>query len=133
MIVKYEKTVEVSVDVRRVRLELPVRYWEEDIPNDFPFRQGDTWTAEVEVDTGKVVGWPQGKSGALHMKVCDEGTYTLLDGKGQAIAKIEQNYAPNKAVPGCYGDYVELDINEHGVVTNWYKNPDFSAFFRHEE
>lgn len=29
----------------------------------------------------------------------------------------------------AYGDYVELEIDENGIITNWPKRPDISAFF----
>lgn len=103
------------------------------MPNDFPFREGDMWKAKVEIDTGKIVGWPEGKSWDLDMKVCDEGSYYLLDSEGNTVADIQDNYVPNGVIPGRYGDYVELNINTQGVITNWPKKPNLSAFFEDEE
>lgn len=114
-------------------LELAVRYDDEDISYDFPMRKGDLWKAKVELDTGKIVDWPAGKSGDLYMKVCDEGTYTLLDDAGQKVAAIEQNYVPHGVVPGKYGDYVDLEISEDGTITNWPRKPDLSAFIEGDD
>jgi hypothetical protein len=122
-----------EIEITHIRVELPVRYEEDDIPNDFPLRGKDWWMAKIEIDTGKIEGWPIRESGYLHMKVCDEGTYKLFDEKGFTVATIEQNYVPHGVIPGEYGDYVELKINEQGIITNWPKKPDVSAFFRKEE
>jgi hypothetical protein len=42
---------------------------------------------------------------------------------------VRDGYVPNDLVPGSYGDYVELSINEEGVITNWPKNPSVDEFF----
>lgn len=125
---KVQVTRHIEVDVKAVIIDIPVRYDEEDIPNDFPLREGDRWKATINVETGQIQDWPQGKSGSFDMKVCDEGTYTLIDQEGNEVAKIDEDYVPNGLVPGSYGDYVELDIDENGIVTNWKDHPDFSEF-----
>lgn len=125
MKVKIEQEVEIST----VNIEVAVRYEEEDIPNDFPLRKGDLWTAKVDIDTGRIQDWPIGKSGRLSMKVCDEGTYTLLDKAGKVIATRAQDYVPNDLIPGEYGDYIDLKIDEQGIITNWPKKPNLSEFF----
>lgn len=122
----------VEIDIKFVRLELHVRYDEEDIPNDFPLRSGDMWNASVEIDTGKIRGWPA-DAGArqLRMKVCDEGCYSLVADLDGIVARIS-DYIPHGVVPGRYGDYVELEIDANGVITNWPKKPDVSEFFKDE-
>lgn len=111
----------VEVDIDRVRVLLPVRYGTEDIPADFPLRKGDTWSAEINMDDGSIIGWPEGKAGELYMKVVDEGAYWLLDAAGNAIYGIA-DYVPHAFIPGEYGDYVHLIINDEGRVTNWKPN-----------
>jgi len=118
-----------TVEVTQIRLSLPVRYAEEDISNDFPMRNRDTWNATVELDTGRILGWPQGIHGHVYMKVCDGGSYTLLDKDGKNIAEIECNYVPHGVVPGEYGDYIDLQIDATGTITNWPKKPNLDAFF----
>ncbi len=119
----------VEIDISYIYIEVPVRYDEEDIPNDFPLRVGDLWKATVEIDTGKIINWPAA-AGYRHidMKVCDEGIYALQDAAGIEVARIDQDYVPD-AVPGRYGDYIELEIDANGVITNWDKKPDISDFF----
>jgi hypothetical protein len=121
--------IEQEIEIKSIRLALAVRCEGEDIPNDFPMRNGEMWTATVEIDTGKIIGWPVGKSGSVKMKVCDSGTYTLIGADGSTVAEIGGDYVPHGVVPGEYGDYVNLQINADGVITNWPKNPDVSAFF----
>ena len=130
---KYTFNKPVTVEVTHIRVEAAVRYDDEDMPNDFPFRESDMWKAVIEIDTGIIVGWPQGATGDFYMKVCDEGTYTLLDIKGNEVAKIENGYVPNGILPGDYGDYLGLDIDATGKITNWPKKPDLSAFNEEDE
>lgn len=124
----------IEVEITHILVTLPVRYEEEDIPNDFPLRKGEVWSAKIEIDTGKIVGWPEGQAGEIeYMKVCDSGSYRLLDAQGCIVAKIETDYVPHGVIPGEYGDYVSLKINEHGVITNWPKKPDISEFLGGED
>lgn len=120
---------EVEIDVDHVIITVPARYDEEDIPNDFPLRHGDIWSATVDIDTGKVDGWPKGKSGVLSMKVVDEGVYELRSSRGEREAVLDGDYVPHGLIPGEFGDYIKLEINEDGVITNWPKEPDLSRFF----
>lgn len=123
----------MEFDIAVIRIEVPVRYGEEQIPNDFPLRRGDMWRAVVDVDTGKIKDWPQGRHGLLRLKVVDQGTYTLFDPTGNQIAEIAQDYVPNEAIPGEYGDYIKLDILGDGVIANWFSEPSFEEFFKNEE
>lgn len=127
--VKMEKVIEISA----VGIVVPVNYEEEDIPNDFPMRNGDTWKATVDIDTGVIEGWPIGKTGRLHMKVCDGGTYSLIGSAGEVLAVRNQEYVPHGVIPGEYGDYIDLQIDATGKITNWPKNPDVGVFFGESE
>ncbi len=123
----------VEIDVKFLRIEAAVRYEEEDIPNDFPFRTGDVWDVLVDIETGIIVDWPQGRAADVHMKVCDEGSYHLLDANKVVHASIEQDYVPNGVIPGSYGDYIEMTILEDGRIKEWPKKPDLEAFFRDDD
>ena len=124
--------VEKEVSIKYVKMDIAVRYDDEDIPYDFPLRNGDMWSAIVDVDKGIIQDWPKGKSGHLYMKVCDEGSYFLLDEDGNTIFSIEGNYVPNELIPGQYGDYVDLHIDENGIIMNWYSKPNFEDFIVEE-
>ena len=134
-----------EIEVTHILIDVPVEYGEEDIPNDFPLRlqmpplqrttalgkplTNDRWKARVNIDTGKIEGWPA-DAGAqeLYMKVNDAGTYTLLDGV-LMLKALDREYVPNGVVPGEWGDYIDLKIAADGTITNWPKKPDLSAFF----
>ena len=124
--------VEKEVEVKYLRVTLPVRYEKEDMPSDFPMRHGDIWQALINIDTGHISCWSQGQEGKFYMKVCDSGTYELFDLEMNSIIEI-QDYVPNGLIPGKYGDYVDIKIDKEGFITNWPKEPDLSEFFPEEE
>jgi hypothetical protein len=128
---KAKVKIEQEIEIVAVNISVPVRYKEEDIPNNFPLRDGEMWHATVDIDTGKIEGWPEGVSGDLYMNVCDEGMYLLIDVHGQYVAK-RFGYVPHGVVPGEYGDYIDLKINAEGVITNWPAKPNVSAFFEED-
>lgn len=125
--------IEKEVDIKFVQLNVAVRYNEEDIPNDFPMRDGDMWNAIIDIDEHRILDWPKGRTGDFYMKICDQGSYYLLDAEKNCVGSIEDDYVPNALLPGKYGDYLEMRIDENGIVTNWKKSISFSDFFKDEE
>lgn len=120
----------VELELAKIRVTLPVRYGDEDIPDDFPLRHGDQWNAVIDLETGIIEGWPAGRAGKLSMKVCDEGVYELLGPDGFAVSRL-QDYVPD-VVPGDFGDYVNLEIDSTGRITNWEfpeRASDLTEFF----
>lgn len=124
-----------EIEAAAIRVVAAVRYCEEDIPNDFPFRTGDLWDVTVDIETGKIRDWPE-LAAEVHMKVCDEGSYYLLGADGSVLAKIEQDYVPH-CIPERYGDYLEFDIAADGTVAMWKKYCGSvtvrEAFFKEDE
>lgn len=56
----------------------------------------------------------------VDVKVCDSGSYQLEDDGGEVIGTRDNDYVPNKVIPGEYGDYISLRIDlETGQITNW--------------
>lgn len=129
---KLKKKVIQEVEVKWIVLDLPVYYGEEDIPNNFPLRVGGRWVAKVRIDNGVIEDWPAGRAAEFNMKVTDGGTYTLIGVTGDIIAEREEEYVP-QCVPGSWGDYVRLNIDATGRITNWPKNPDMSDFEKGDE
>lgn len=121
----------MEVDVDSVRMVLPVRYDEEDIPNDFPHRMGDTWDITVDIETGQIFSWPVGVSHEVDIKVVDMGSYYLMNGS-EVVGSREEDYVPD-CIPGRYGDYVEFNIDAAGFITNWDKTANFSELLRSED
>lgn len=126
----------VKIEVETVRLQVPIYNGEEDLPNDFPFRsngpRGDLWRVKIDIESGRILGWPRGKAVLVKLKVCDGGSYTLISPNGMAVETLK-GYVPHGLVPGEYGDYIELRINDDGVIKNWPKQPDLTEFFKGDE
>lgn len=114
----------VTYEATAIQCVLAVRYEEEDMPNDYPHRSGDTWNITIDIDTGMIRDWPEGvEPRELNMNVFDEGTYSLLavkepNGPEFVLAKLVNEYVPN-CLPNDYGDYITFDIDGNGVITNW--------------
>jgi len=124
--------VPTEVEIKTVRVEIPIDD-EEDIPKDFPMRIGNLWIATIDIDHGQIMGWTQGKTGSFCIKVVDGGSYFLEDEKGKTILSIEDGYVPNALLPGEYGDYLELEIDETGMITNWLEDANITDFTQEVE
>lgn len=129
MKIRVKRYVEIEVD--RVRVCLPVRYEEEDIPNDFPLRNGDQWTGTIRLSDGQILEWPEGaKGGKMEMKVCDSGEYVAISSTGKEFAPV-RDYVPDCIPEG--GDYIEFNIDDSGRITNWNPRADFSTLLENEK
>lgn len=88
------------------------------------------WSGFIILKKHKLLNWKSGYGNLfLQAKVCDSGTYFLLDKDKEVICKIT-GYVPNGLIPdtdGC-GDYIRLRINNDGTIENWPEKPDFSDF-----
>jgi hypothetical protein len=118
----------VTATVRFLKVEAGVRYWEDATVNGtededgslIPFRSGDAWAPTIDLDSGCVVDWPADTTARVHYKVCDDGTYALLNEAGDIVRKVE-GYVPAILSPGGdgYGDYIIMEIDGAGAITNW--------------
>ena len=126
MKVEITKRVKEEVDVKTIRIEIPYCSIdvEEDWDDDLPLynKRKETWVADVDIETGIIKKWKQGCSGRIFDKVRDGGTYHLLDENDNIVATIDDDYVPNDAIPpdDGFGDYIDLEIDENGKITNWY-------------
>ena len=130
MIIEIQETKEVNVTALKV--EAGVRYWEDATVNGFedlegdliPCRQGDCWCPIIDLEAGKILNWKAGTTADVHYKVCDSGTYTLIDEHGNEALKKEECYVPKMLYPGGngYGDYIIMKINEDGIIENFKAN-----------
>lgn len=130
--------IEKEVEIRAVKIDIAPRHIgdteDDDMPTDFPLLSASktAWQAVVNIDTGQIAGWPIGEVREMYVKVCDAGTYSLIEADGSTVATIN-GYVPNGVVPGEYGDYVDLKIDANGFITNWPKRPNISAFFNSDD
>jgi len=122
-------------DVKYINVSVPVRYEEDDMPNDYPFRKNDIWDVTIDVSNGQILDWISGTEKLdLYMKVVDTGVYALLTEDKNIISTIKNDYVPDShTIPGKYGDYIDFQIDENGIITNWYENPTFYEFESEEE
>lgn len=133
---KFEVTKPTTIDVKYVSISVAVRYDDEDMPYDFPFRTGNMWSVVVDIETGKIKDWPKvewSEDFDLYMKVCDCGVYKLLDADMFVLGETD-GYVPHGVVPGEYGDYIHLIIQENGKIKNWKGKRDIRvrAFFEED-
>lgn len=129
MEVTYTKKMQVTEDIKFLRIKAGVRYWEnatvngvEDTEGELiPFKVGDNWCVTIDVDRGCICDWPQGVTAKVHYKVCDCGSYFLENDDLDTVLSIEENYVPKIACPkeNGYGDYIIMDIDENGKIGNW--------------
>ncbi len=103
--------------------------------NEYPLVSKGIWSGIINLKTHKLLNWkPEYGSLYLQAKVCDSGTYFLLDKDKKTVCKIA-DYVPNGLIPevdDC-GDYIRLRINEDGTIENWFEEPDFSYFMEDSE
>jgi len=115
----------VELDIRFVHIVVPNDH--DDIPAGTPGLSGRMWSVMVDIETGQIQDWPNdAKPVDFYVKVTDRGSYSFLDENHKLLMDLIQYYAPNEIVPGEYGDYIDIEINEKGVITNW--SPNVSEF-----
>lgn len=134
-----------SVPVKYIRARCGVRYWEDGEVNGeqdsdgsrIPCREGTAadndnlgggnWCPTIDLDTGRIEGWPAGTTASIHYKVCDDGDYELLDAERNVVAQID-GYVPGLMCPEGegYGDYVIMEITADGTISKW--RADLSEF-----
>lgn len=124
---KAKFTVTKEFDIEYLFVEAGVRRWDDGIMNgiedkdgNIPCRDGDYWKPLININTGKIVNWTQGVRATIHYKVCDNGTYKLLDINMELIKKI-RDYVPKMLSPKAegWGDYIIMDINPDGQINDW--------------
>jgi hypothetical protein len=114
----------------RLLVSAEVRYWEDAEINgvqdteegdNIPLKVGILWEPRIELETGRVIDWPQGTTADIHYKVCDQGEYWLEDAEGKRL-KWKGYYVPNDLLAigdNGYGDYIILKISAEGIIEGW--------------
>lgn len=126
-----ELTVTVSKDVpvKYLLADMEVRYWDdckvngiEDDDDDpkMPLKFGDAWIICVDLETGRIVDWPQGITAQTYYTIGDAGIYSVLDADKNEVAKID-GYVPSMLSPedSGHGDYAIMNIDENGFIQNF--------------
>lgn len=120
-----------EVEVKYLKISVAPRYWDDaeingelDENGDLtPFRNGDLWEPVIDIDTGKFLDWDEGTEASFHFKVCDAGSYYLLDEDKNVISSIVNDYVPCGLCHGDegYGDYIIMTVKKDGHIKG-YKN-----------
>lgn len=103
--------------------------------NKYPLVSKGMWSGIIDLKTHKLLDWkPEYGDLYFQAKVCDSGTYILLDKDKKVICKIA-DYVPNGLIPEAAdcGDYIRLRIKHDGMIENWPENPDYSYFIEGSE
>lgn len=136
----------VGVELKYLKVDAVVRYWQDGTINrerdndceeepkkpQIPFAEyvGEEnrtlraynwhWKPTIDIDSGRILGWPKGTSASIHYKVCDEFYCEILDANDNEV------YAYDGYVPRCmcpkengYGDYIIMDIDGCGFIQGW--------------
>lgn len=129
LIMKVKIKIEKEVIATLLKVEAGARYWEDSKVNGIedtegsliPFREGDYWCPVIEIDTGKIIDWPEGTTASIHYKCCDNGTYTIQDNNHDALYILSGDYVPPVMCPkeAGYGDYIIMDIGADGFIKDW--------------
>jgi hypothetical protein len=133
------KTIK-AVDAKKLKVDAGVRYWEDatvdgvdDETGDLiPFKNGDRWQPIIDIEKGLIIDWPKGTIASIHYKICDDGSYFLLDDKDNVVLSIEDDYVPKILAPegGGFGDYIIITVDENGLIAKW--KPTFNEFLGEE-
>jgi hypothetical protein len=127
---KVKIKIEKEVEVKTLQVKAGVRYWvdseingEPDTENgeNVPCKNGELWTPEIEIETGKILNWKQGVKAEIRYKICDCCGWELKDEKGEVVLSAEDGYVPSTLCPkeSGYGDYIIMDIDENGIIADW--------------
>jgi len=118
-------------NAKYLKVEANVRYWDDAEINgerdeggeNVPFKKGDVWLPTIDLINGSVIDWPLGIEAKIHFKICDAGSYYLLDEDKEVIASIINNYVPDGLCHGDrgYGDYIIFNVDSEGKIEG-YKN-----------
>ena len=135
-----ELKITKKFDVDFLQVNAGVRYWDdsevngiEDTAGDLiPCRVGDEWCPLIRIDNGEIINWKEGVEANIHYKVCDDGSYSLLDSEKKEIIKID-GYVPKMMSPkeSGYGDYIIMNIEANGMIVNF--KPSFDEFTKEED
>jgi len=126
--------IEKEVDVKTLKVNAKVRYWEDTSVNGIedsdgnliPCRNGDNWSPIIDVDSGIITNWRKGTSADIHYKVCDCCAWELLDEKGNFVVGENDGYVPETLSPADsgYGDYIIMKVDVDGIIQDWSFNID---------
>lgn len=108
------------MNIKTTLLAVCVRYWEDGTLGEYmPCKKGNMWCPEIDIKTGLIINWTGNQPASIHYKICDQGSYFLKNSKGEIVASVENDYVPSNLIPSEYGDYIVMEIDATGKISNW--------------
>jgi len=128
---EYELRIKQNYNLTKLNIFVPVRYQEEDIPNNFPCRSSDKLYLDIDLEKNKIINYKWHEPVKLYLEVDDSGSYTVF-GKDldedypveSVILELHNDYVPACLSKNGYGKNLVLDIDENGFLNNFEFNPD---------
>lgn len=124
------KYLHISFPFREEFCSYTFPFGEEEDEEQLPLVSLGYWQGTIDLQAHKLLEWkPNFGECYLQAKVCDSGTYTLLDTEKKPIC-ILKGYVPNSVIPpkNGAGDYIHFAINADGTVEEWQDTYDFTEF-----
>lgn len=83
------------------------------------------WRPIIDIKEGIIVNWRKGTTAHAFYKICDDGTYSLLDADKKILYEVD-SYVPDILAIGDsgFGDYIDMVIDEDGKINGWTCNED---------
>lgn len=78
------------------------------------------WRPIIDIKEGVITNWCKGVTAHAFYKVCDDGTYSLLDADKKVLYEVD-SYVPDCLAieDSGFGDYIDMVIDEDGKINNW--------------
>ena len=136
-----KEIAEKEISPRYLHIDVGPRYWEDGEVNGkddiewelqqngeqprmpFAIKDGNEyrWKLTIDLENGKILDWPKGVMASVHYKVCDDGTYTLLDENNDEI-ESKDCYVPDLLAinDSGFGDYIIFNVDENGNIEDWW-------------
>jgi hypothetical protein len=91
------------------------------LPQNIPFRNGDKWSAMIDLCGGIVMNWPNGIEAELDMRLADGASFELLDDRlGGRMRCVDDGTVPIFLEKRReWSDFLKLRINGDGLVEGW--------------
>lgn len=83
------------------------------------------WRPIIDIKDGIIINWTKGTTAHVFYKICDDGTYSLLDADKKVLYEVD-SYVPDFLAieDSGFGDYIDIVIDENGKIKNWSCNED---------
>ena len=118
---KWEDDIDYNEQKKGEKPKMPFAVYCEDCAKRC---KGDSyrWQITIDLENIKVLDWPMGVEARVFYKVCDDGTYYLLDGDRNVLKEVNC-YVPDMLsyIDDGYGDYIDMKIDSDGNLVGFPK------------